>query len=140
LQKYGDLTVCEIAAVRHIGFLKIHFFTVGTVNSAFCITKPNIVKIGQTVAEKSRFLVIFTMAPAAILDIQKFEILTVDPLYRANLRHHAKFHLTRSHRCRIWPFNRLYKMAAVRNLGFVGRDWDHPQWSLSGFYRCAKFG
>jgi len=38
------------------------------------------VKIGQTVAEISRFFVIFKMAAGAILDFQTFEILTVDPL------------------------------------------------------------
>jgi len=31
-------------------------------------------------------------------------------------------------------------MAAVRHLGFVGRDSDHPRWPLSGPYCCAKFG
>jgi len=31
------------------------------------------------------------MAAAAILDFQKFEILTVDPLYEANMRHCTKF-------------------------------------------------
>jgi len=37
-------------------------------------------KIGQTVTEISRFFVIFKTAAAAILDFQKFEILTVAPL------------------------------------------------------------
>jgi len=37
---------------------------------------PNFLKIGQTVAEISRFLVIFKMAAATILDFQKFEILS----------------------------------------------------------------
>jgi len=36
--------------------------------------------------------VIFNMAAAAILNFQKLEILTAFPLYRANTRHHAKFH------------------------------------------------
>jgi len=31
------------------------------------------------------------MAAAAILDFQKIEILTVNPLYGAEVRHHAKF-------------------------------------------------
>ena len=43
----------------------------------FCISVPNFIKIGQTVTEISRF---FNMAAAAILDFQKFEILTIDPL------------------------------------------------------------
>ena len=44
--------------------------------------------------------VIFKMAATAILDFQKFKILTVDPLPGANMRHHAKFHQNRSNGCR----------------------------------------
>jgi len=44
--------------------------------------------------------VIFKMAAAAILNFQKFKILTVDPLYGANMRHRAKFHQNRSNGCR----------------------------------------
>jgi len=35
------------------------------------------------------------MAAAAILDLQKFKILTVDPVLGANMRHLAKFHQDR---------------------------------------------
>ena len=41
---------------------------------------PNFVKIGQTVADISQFLRFFKIAAAAILNLQKFEILTVAPL------------------------------------------------------------
>ena len=44
--------------------------------------------------------VIFKMAVAAILDFQKFEILTVGPLKGANMRQRAKFHQNRSNGCR----------------------------------------
>jgi len=40
------------------------------------------------------------MAAAAILDVQKYQILTVDPLPGANMRHHVKFHQNRSNGCR----------------------------------------
>ena len=46
----------------------------------FCISIPNFVKSGQTVTEISRFSWFFKMTAAAILDFQKFEILTIDPL------------------------------------------------------------
>jgi len=36
------------------------------------------------------------LAAAAILDFQKFKILTADPVLWANMRHRAKFHLDRS--------------------------------------------
>jgi len=44
--------------------------------------------------------VIFKMAAAAILNFQKFEILTACPLYMADTRYHAKFHQTWSNGCR----------------------------------------
>ena len=40
------------------------------------------------------------MAAAAILDFQKFEGFTVEPLYGANMRHRAKFHHNPSKGCR----------------------------------------
>ena len=43
--------------------------------------------------------VIFKMAAAAILNFQKFEILTAFPLYGANTRYRAKFHQNRSNGC-----------------------------------------
>jgi len=49
------------------------------------------------------------MAAAAILDFQKFEILTVDPLYEANMRHCNKFHQNRSNVAEIWRFNGFYQ-------------------------------
>jgi len=39
------------------------------------------------------------MAAAAILVFEKMEILTISPLYGANLRQHAKFHQNRSNGC-----------------------------------------
>ena len=44
--------------------------------------------------------VIFKMAAAAILDFQKFELLTVDPRYEANVRHCTKSYQNRSNGCR----------------------------------------
>jgi len=44
--------------------------------------------------------VIFKMAAAAILDFQKFKILTVDALQGAIVRQRAKFHQKRSNGCR----------------------------------------
>jgi len=42
----------------------------------------------------------FKMAAAAILDFQKFKILTVHPLQGGNVRHRAKFHQNQSNGCR----------------------------------------
>ena len=42
---------------------------------------------------------IFKTAVATILDIQKFEILSVSPLSEANMLHHAKLHQNQSNGC-----------------------------------------
>ena len=55
LQRYSDLTVFKMAAVRHLAFLKFNFFTVAQLRDPFCISLPNFIKTGQTVAKISRF-------------------------------------------------------------------------------------
>jgi len=105
----------------------------------FCISIPNFIEISQTIVEILRFLVIFKIAAAAILDLQKFKILAVDPVPAANMHHCAKFHQDRSNGCRymviICSYMFFFKMAAVRHLLFVGRLLGPPTmttwWSLS---------
>jgi len=48
------------------------------------------------------------MAAAAILDFQKFKILTVYVLHGANIRHFATFHQIRSNGGRDMAFNRFF--------------------------------
>jgi len=43
---------------------------------------------------------ILQIAAAAILNYEKFEILTALPMLGANVRHHAKFHQNQSNGCR----------------------------------------
>ena len=82
------------------------------------------------------------MAAAAILDFQKFKILTVDSLLEADMRHLAKFHQNRWNGRRDMVINVFLKMAAVRHLGFVGRLLGPPTmttwWSLSLCLICFK--
>jgi len=59
-------------------------------------------------------------AAASISDIQKFKILTVDPVHGANMRHHAKFHHDRLNGRRYGDLTVFFKTAAVRHLGIVG--------------------
>ena len=71
----------------------------------------------------------------AILDFQKFEILTADTIRRAKMRHHAKFCADRSRRCRdmvVFDFSR-WRPFAILDLLYACLD--HPRsvfwWSLS---------
>jgi len=49
------------------------------------------------------------MAAAAILDFQKFNILTVHPLQGGNVRHRAKFHQNQSNGCRDMAIQRFFQ-------------------------------
>jgi len=53
------------------------------------------------------------MAAAAILDLQKIEILTVDAQKEANIRRRAKFHQSWSNGWRDGYLTFFFKMAAV---------------------------
>ena len=56
--------------------------------------------------------------PSAILDFEKFKILTVHTLQRAKMHHHAKFCANRSRCCGDMAVFDFVKMAVVRHLGF----------------------
>ena len=69
-----------MAAVRHLGFVKFDFLTVGAVKRPIL---HQLIKFRKDRSNRYRdiaIFVIFKMAAAAILNFQKFEILTVDLL------------------------------------------------------------
>jgi len=80
LQKYGDLTLFKMAAVRHVGFVKFNFLAVGEVKRPIMHEHTKIRKDRSNRCADITIFVIFKMAATAILDFQKFEILTADPL------------------------------------------------------------
>jgi len=80
VQRYGNLTVFKMAAVRHLGFVKFKFLTVGEVKRHILHQRTKFRKDRSNRCGDIAIFVIFKMAAAAILDFQKFEILTVDPL------------------------------------------------------------
>jgi len=68
------------------------------------------------------------MAAAAILDFQKFDILTVIPLYVASRPlcvTNPNSVIIRQTVAEIWRFNGFF--SKWRHLGFVGRDWDNSR-------------
>ena len=77
------------------------------------------------------------MAAAAILDFQKFEILTIGLLWWSNVHHLAKFHQNRSNGCRYMAIYWIFQNGGRPPCWIF---WDHPWWPIGGFYRCAKFG
>jgi len=75
--------------------------------------------------EDIAIIVIFNMTAAAIWYFGKFEILTVWPLWGANMRHRAKFHQNRSNGCRDMAISRVF----LKMTDLLGAYWDHP-WRL----------
>jgi len=79
------------------------------------------------------------MAPVAIFDFQKFELLTTCTLPGANVRHRAKFYQNRSNGCVDMAIQRFSKMAAGRHLGIVGCVLGPLTMSIWWFYCYAKY-
>ena len=69
-----------MAAVRRIGFVKFKFLTVGAVKRPILHQHTKFRKDRSNRYRDIAIFVIFKMAAAAILNFQKFEILTVGPL------------------------------------------------------------
>jgi len=70
-----------MAAVRHLGFVKFEIFlTVGAVKRPILQQRTKLRKDRSNRCRDIAIFVIFKMAAAAILNFQKFKILTVDPL------------------------------------------------------------
>ena len=69
-----------MAAVRHLGFVKFNFLKVREVKNPILHQRTKFRKDRSNRCGYIAISVIFKMAAAAILNFQKFEILTVDPL------------------------------------------------------------
>jgi len=69
-----------MAAVRHLGFVKFKFLTVGAIKRPILHQRTKFRKDRSNPCGYIAIFVIFKMAAAAILNFQKFKILTVDPL------------------------------------------------------------
>ena len=97
--------------------------------------------IDQTAAEISRFFVIFKMAAAAVLNFQKFKILTVRTAVGgqfASLYQILSKSVIRLHRYSDLLFFSKWRPSAI--LGLLGAYWDHQRRPLDVLCRCAKFG
>jgi len=78
--KYGDLMVFKMAAVRYLGLVKFEIFN-GWSGKRRILHQPT--KFRKDRSNRCRdiaIFVIFQMAAAAIWNFQKFEILTAFPL------------------------------------------------------------
>ena len=69
-----------MAAVRHLGFVKFNFLTVGAVKRPILHQRTKFRNDRSNRCGDIAIFVIFKMAAAAMLNFQKFEILMVFPL------------------------------------------------------------
>jgi len=69
-----------MAAVRHLGFVKFEFLTVRAVKRLILHQLTKFRKDRSNRCGYIAIFVVFNMAAAAILNFQKFEILTAFPL------------------------------------------------------------
>ena len=70
----------HIAAFRHLGFVKFKFLMAGAGKRPTLHLRTKFRKDRSNRCADIAIFVIFKMAATAILDFQKFEILTVGPL------------------------------------------------------------
>ena len=75
-----DVTVLKMAAVRHLGFVKFEFFNGRAVKRPILHQHNKFCKNQSNRCRDIAIFLIFQMAAAAMLNFQKFEILTVFPL------------------------------------------------------------
>jgi len=83
-----------MAAVRHLGFVKFNFLTVGEVKRPILHQRTKFCKDRSNHCGDIAIFVILKMAAAAILDFQKFKILTVDPLLGADMRQSSSYQIS----------------------------------------------
>ena len=109
----------KMAAVRHLGFLKVGNFnlrsSVETQYASPCQIYRRSLKPFRRYGD-FRFC---KMAAAAILDFWHFKFWTVRTVKRIDRRHLAKFYRNRSNHGRDMAIFGFFKMAAVRHLGFL---------------------
>jgi len=80
------------------------------------------------------------MAAAAILCCRIHNILLTDSVWTAQTHHCTKFCQNQSFRYGDIAIFRIFKMTAVRHLGFVLGIFGPPTVSTWGLYHSAKFG
>jgi len=76
LQRYDDLTVLKMAAVRHLGFVKFEFYNGQAVKRPILHQFTKFRKDRSNRCGDIAIFVIFNMAAAAILNFEKFKILS----------------------------------------------------------------
>jgi len=87
----ADFPFFKMAAVCHLGFLKVGNFNFRSSLEAQCAHRA---KFREDRSNRSGDMADFRFSrlrPSAILDFQKLLILTSTPLRRPNVRHPAKF-------------------------------------------------
>ena len=124
-----------MAAVRHLWFWNSNFLTVGGLRDPFCITVPNLVKIGVAVAA------IFQDGGRRHLGFWKIRNFNgLSPVWgqSASSCQISSKSIKQLQRYGDLTVSSQWRPSAILDLS--GACWDHPRRLLGGLYRSAKFG
>ena len=128
LQRYGDLTVFKMAAVRHLGFVIFEFFlTAGAVKKPILHQHTKFRKDRSNRCGDIAVFVIFKMVAAAILNFQKIQNFDGRSAVGGQCASSCQILSKSVKRLQRYGDLTVFKMAAVRHLGFVKFEFFNSQ-------------
>jgi len=140
LQRYGDLTVFKMAAVRHLAYVKFDFLMVGAVKGHILHRRTKFYKDRSTRYGDIAIFVIFQDGGRrhfGFSKIRNFNGRSAIKSQYASLYQILSKSVKRLQRYSDLTVLSKWRPSAVLDL--LGADWDHPRRPLDGLYRCAKF-
>jgi len=129
-----------MAAVRRIGFVKFKFLTVGAVQRPILHQHTKFRKDWSKRCGDIAIFCDFQDGGRRHLGFSKIPNFNGLPAVRGQFASPCQISSKSVKRLPIYGNLTIFKMAAVRHLGFVGRLLGPPTMPLGGLYRCAKFG
>ena len=131
MQRYGDLTVFRMAALCHLGFLKVNFLTV-------CSSKRPILH-HRAKFRKDRDFCNFQDGGRRHLGFSKIRNFNGRSAVWGQCASPRQIPSKSDKRLQRYDNLTVFKMASAI-LDLLGAYWDHTQWPLGGLYHYAKFG
>ena len=130
----------HIAAVRYLGFVKFKFLMVGAVKGPILHQRTKFRKDQSKPLRRYRDFYDFQDGGRRHLRFSKIRNFNGRSAVMGQFASPCQISSKWVKRLPIYGNLTIFKMAAVRHLGFVGRLLGPPTMPLGGLYRCAKFG
>ena len=123
LQRYGNLPVFKMAAVRHLRFLKFKFLTIVAVKEPIC---HHCTKFHKDQTNRCDFCAIQDGGHRH-LGFSKMRNFNGHSAVRGQFASPCQISSKSVERLHRYGNLTVFKIAVVRHLGLVWRDWDHPR-------------